>query len=70
MKQNKSKHIFLYADNLYGYAMQRFLTTGGFKWIDIKEFNLNKTKIVQKTVYWKLILNIQENYTNYTMIIL
>ena len=60
----------MYANNLYGYVMQRFLPTGGFKWIDIKEFNLNTTKIVQKTVYWKLILNIQENYTNYTMIIL
>ena len=34
--------------------MSKFLPTSGFKWIDPKEFDLN----------------IQMNYTNYTMIIL
>ena len=30
------------ANNLYRYAMPRFLPTGGFKWIYPKEFDLNK----------------------------
>ena len=39
----KSKHIiYLDANNLYGYAMSRFLVTSGFKWIEPKEFDLNK----------------------------
>ena len=27
---------------IYGHAMSKFLPTAGFKWIDPKEFNLNK----------------------------
>ena len=30
------------AKNLYGYAISNFFPTGGFKWIDRKEFDLNK----------------------------
>ena len=30
------------ANNLYGSAMSKFPPTGGFKWIDSKEFDLNK----------------------------
>ena len=38
-----SKHItYLDANSLYGYVMSKFLPTGGFKWIDPKELNLNK----------------------------
>ena len=37
------KHImYLDANNLCGYAMSKFLPTSGFKWIDPKEFDLNK----------------------------
>ena len=41
--KQESKHIIcLDANNLYGYAMPKFLLTSGFKWIDPKEFELNK----------------------------
>ena len=29
-------------NNLYGYAVSKFLLTSGFKWIDPKQFDLNK----------------------------
>ena len=47
--------------------MSKFLPTSGFKWIDPKEFDLNK---YANDVFSKLILNIQKNYENYTMDIL
>ena len=31
--------IYVY---MYGYAISKFLPTSGFKWIDLKEFHLNK----------------------------
>ena len=41
--KQKQKHIIcLDANNLYGYSMTKFLPTGAFKWIDPKEFDLNK----------------------------
>ena len=41
--KQESKHIiYLDANNLYGYAMSKFLPTSGFKWIDPKKFLLNK----------------------------
>ena len=41
--KQESKHIiYLNTNNLYGYAMSKFLSTGRFKWIDPKEFDLNK----------------------------
>ena len=43
----ESKHIiYLDANNLYSYAMSKFPATTGFKWIDPKEFDLNKYKLV------------------------
>ena len=39
----ESKHItYLDANNLYGYAMLKFIPTSGFEWIDAKECDLNK----------------------------
>ena len=41
--KQESKHIiYLDANNFYGYAMSKFFPTSGFKWIDPKEFDLNK----------------------------
>ena len=41
--RQESKHIiYLGANNLYRFAMSKFLPTSGFKCIDPKEFNLNE----------------------------
>ena len=41
--KQESKHvIYLDANNLYGYVMSKFLPTNGFKWLDPKDFDLNK----------------------------
>ena len=43
MIQNKNKkHIYLDANNLYVYAMSKFLRKSGFKWADPNKFDLNK----------------------------
>ena len=41
-KQEWKHFIYLDDNNLYGYTMFKFLPTTGFKWIDPKEFHLNK----------------------------
>ena len=42
-QKQESKHFtYLDANNLYDYAMSKFLPTSGFTWIDSKEFDLNK----------------------------
>ena len=65
--KQESKHIiYLDANNLYGYAMSKFLSTSGFKWIDPKEFDLNK----YITNSSKDIKNTQKSYEKYTTIII
>ena len=65
-----SKHI-IYEDtnNLYGYATSNFLPKNRFKCIQKNLTRINILAIVQKDVFSKLILNIQNNYKNHTMII-
>ena len=37
------KHImYLDANNVYSYMMSKFLLTSGLKWVDPKEFDLNR----------------------------
>ena len=41
--KQESKHIiYLYTNNLYGYARSKFLPRSGFKWINLEEFDLKK----------------------------
>ena len=42
LKQEFKHIIYLDANNLYACAMSKFLPTSGFKWIDLKEFDVNK----------------------------
>ena len=69
MIQNiESKHIiYLHPNNLYGYAMSKFLPTSRFKWIDIKEFDLNNyTSNSSKGCVLKVDLECpKELYVNY-----
>ena len=39
--KQKSKHYRLDVNNLYVYAMSKFLPTNGFKWINPIKFDLN-----------------------------
>ena len=39
MTQKNQNIIYLDANNLYSYAMSKFLPTSRFKWIDPKELN-------------------------------
>ena len=41
--KQESKHTTdLDVNNLHGFTMSKFLPTRGFKWTDLKDFNLNK----------------------------
>ena len=63
---------YLDPNNLYGWAMSKKLPINGFKWIDnnkinedfIKNYDENNVKVI----FWKWMLNIQRDYTNYTVI--
>ena len=68
-KQESKKIIYFDVNNLYGYAMSKFLPSSGLKWIDPEDFDLNKYTS-NMDVFLKFILNILKSYENYTMIIL
>ena len=41
--KQESKHImYVDANNVYSYMMSKFLLTSGLKWVDPKEFDLNR----------------------------
>ena len=51
--KQESKHIiYLDSNDLYGYAMSNFLLTGKFKWIDPKDFYLNKSWFWPGSWFW------------------
>ena len=51
LKQESKHIIYLDANNSYAYAMSKFLPTGGFKWIELKEFHwINVAVIVRKVL--------------------
>ena len=71
LKQESKHIIYLDANNLYCYEVSKFFPTSRFKWIDPKEFDLNKyTSNSSKGLFSKLILNILKSYENCIMIIL
>ena len=39
--KQEPKHIYLDSNNLYGYVMSKFLSTGKFKWSDPNDLDLN-----------------------------
>ena len=41
-KQKWKQIIYFNSNSLYGYVLSKFLSTGGFKWLDPKQFDLNK----------------------------
>ena len=66
-KQEWKHIVYLDANNLCGYAISKFLPTDGFKWIELKEFDLNK--YTSKCVL-EIDLEYPKHYTHYIMIIL
>ena len=70
MAQSNKQNIYLDANNLYIYETTNFFSTSAFKWIDLKNSELNKYEIVQKDTFSEYpILNILKSYENYTMVI-
>ena len=49
-KQESKYIIYFDANDLYGYAMSKFLPTNGLIWIDRKEFDLNKYSSISSKV--------------------
>ena len=69
MNQNKNQKIlFAKTQIIYGFAMSKFFLTSGFKWVDPKEFYLNKF-ISNSSKGCVLEVHLEyRNYENYTMI--
>ena len=70
--KQRSKHfIYLDINNLYSYAMSKFLPRSGFKWADPEKFELNKyISNSSKGCIPEVVLNILKCYENDIMIIL
>ena len=56
--KQESRHIYLNANNLLVMVMSKFLGTSDFKWVDPKEFGLNKYTSNSCVVFLKFIKNI------------
>ena len=69
-RQESKRIIHLDLSNVYDYAKSKFLPRREFKWMNPKEFDMNKYNMVQKDVFLKLILNTLKSCENYTRTIL
>ena len=71
--KQESKHIiYLDANNLYANVMSKFRPSSGFKWIDLKEFDLNKytsnsSKGCALEVYLEYFEELQELHSDYPL---
>ena len=61
---------YLNKNNLFSYTLSRSLPMGRFNWLDSAKFNFNMMITVPEVAFYKWILNILKNVTNWTMIIL
>ena len=69
-KQESKLILYLNANNLYDFAMSKFLPTSSFKWIDPIKFDLNKcTSNSSKGCVLEVNLEYQKNYNIYAMIV-
>ena len=59
---------YLDPNNLYGWAMSKKLPVNGFRWLDSDKINEINEEFIIKVIFWKLMLNMQRDYINYTMI--
>ena len=57
--QESKRVIYIDGNNLHGYVMSKFLSTSGFKWIDPKEFDLNKYANISSKGY---VLEVDREY--------
>ena len=70
LKQESKHIIYLDANNLYGYAILKFLPTSGFKWIDptylcINKYTKNSSKGCVLEVYLEYPKELRELYNDY-----
>ena len=58
LKQQSKYIVYLDASNLFSYAISKILPTSGLKWIDPKEFDMNKYTI-NSSKEWVLEVNLE-----------
>ena len=54
--------MYLDANNLYGWAMSRYLPTGGFRWMTEKEINNTNLAIYKENNKKGLIVDVEVEY--------